>query len=148
MGQLAYAPLLRWKQAERLSLRDLYPEDAERILPVVEVVPSAVDKDKLSRMPQQLSDSWPGRRMVVDGSPHALRGSGQATRVYLYLAGHTSALDTEIVPAILPQDDDTTLAAAAALSRGSEGASPCAYWPTNCIWFQVFSGGRTATRIN
>ena len=121
MEQLSYAPLLRWKQAERLSLRDLYSDDADRILPVVEVVPKMVDGEKLTKLPQQLNDAWRGRRMVVDGSPPSVPRHRQAGTVYSHLADQALLLDVGLAPVIVPQDDESTLAAAARLSRASQG---------------------------
>lgn len=121
MGQLTYAPLLRWKQAERLSLRDLYPGDADGILPVVEVVPRIVDSGNLTKLPQQLNDAWRGRHMVVDGSPPAVPRHWQAETVYSRLSDQALLLDVGIAPVVVPQDDESTLAAATRLSRASQG---------------------------
>jgi hypothetical protein len=117
--RVTYAPLLRWKQAERLSLRDLFPEDADRVLPLVEIVPGAVNDGKLLKLPQQISDSWRGRRMVVDGSPRGSATREQARTVYLNLASR--GLETSVTPVVVPGDNDSLLAAAAALSKGSDG---------------------------
>ncbi len=119
--ETTYAPLLRWKQAERLSLRDLYSYDADRVLPIVEVVPSILRSENLSKLPQQLNDSWGGRRMVVDGSPPAVPRYRQAEAVYSGLAELAPLLDVEIAPVVVPHDDDSTLAAATGLSKASRG---------------------------
>lgn len=71
-------------------MRDLYPNDADRILPIAEVVPFAVQNDKLSKLPRQLQDAWAGRRMIVDGSSPELRNTNQARDVYSTLTQQAS----------------------------------------------------------
>lgn len=116
--KLSYAPLLRWKQAERLSLRDMLPQDADRLLPIVEIVPAAAQDGKLQKLPQRLGDSWGGRRMVVDGSPPG-SSRHQARTVYAHLAGH--ALGLRLTPVVIPNDDDLVVAAAIELSQRFKG---------------------------
>jgi hypothetical protein len=118
-AKLAYVPLLRWKQAERLSLRDLFQQDdARTVLPLVEIVPSAVDDGKLLKLPQRLGNSWGGRRMLLDGSPRGLSSRVQAGTVYTHLAGHVPCL--RVTPVVVPGDDDAAVASAIGLSQRSE----------------------------
>jgi hypothetical protein len=63
----AYTPILRWKQAERLALRDIDSSDADVMLPLVEVVPKYVAGGNLTKLPKQMENSWPSGSFLASG---------------------------------------------------------------------------------
>ena len=42
-GPNHYVPILRWKQAERFALKNLFDEDRKRITPLIEIMPKIFD---------------------------------------------------------------------------------------------------------
>jgi hypothetical protein len=119
---MIYAPLLRWKQAERLAMGDISPEDAEGLLPIVEVVPQSMSEKNLSAMPLQFQNAWSGRRMIVDGSPRELRHTDQARILYSSLAARAAGLTVDIVPVLQPTDTQAVVQAATSLSHRFGGS--------------------------
>lgn len=112
----AYAPILRWKQAERLSLRDIDSSDADVMLPLVEVVPKFITDGNLTKLPKQMENSWPGRRLLLDGAPPEFRESDQAVLVFGEVARSVGELSVEVVPVMSPRDNRSTVDAAMELS--------------------------------
>jgi hypothetical protein len=121
MVERLYAPLLRWKRAERLAMGDISPEDAAGLLPIVEVVPQSMSEKNLADMTLQFQNSWPGRRMIVDGSPRELRDTDQARVLYSSLAARAAGLTVDLAPVLQPTDTPAIVAAASSLSQNSGG---------------------------
>lgn len=69
-----YVPILRWKQAERLSLRDLPDDVCSRMRPLVQVVPESVKTGKrtpsvhqaFQKVAAEMRDCWGTRPLLVD----------------------------------------------------------------------------------
>lgn len=40
-----YVPIIRWKQGERIALRELFPEDKVRLTPLIQLTSDAIDND-------------------------------------------------------------------------------------------------------
>lgn len=114
-----YVPLLRWKQAERLSLRDLTSDDAERVLPLVEVLPKTLRDGKLTSIPKQLREAWPGRRLMIDGTPSGTSRSSQPEAVYSFFAGEGNATGLHLTPVLSLSDGDSTVRAALRLATAT-----------------------------
>ena len=102
MDAHSYMPVLRWKRSEQLALSDLYPGDANLILPLVEVVPNMLVENKLDQLPKQITKAWGGRRLLVDGAPPAAASGEQSEIVYRLLASNASSVDAGVVPVIRP----------------------------------------------
>lgn len=45
-----YVPVLRWKQAERIAIRELYPQDKNVITPLIEFVPKDFAPDRIKKI--------------------------------------------------------------------------------------------------
>lgn len=112
MTECVYAPLLRWKQSEWLALKDLYPEDADRILPIIEIVPKILADRKLATVPIQLSRSWHGRKVIVDGAPLNASATSQPREVYAMLRDTVGATTADIIPVIKPNHSQDAIQAA------------------------------------
>lgn len=69
-----YVPILRWKEAERLALRDLHEEVRNRITPLVQLVPESIAVGKrrptvsqmLQKVAADMRQCWGTRRIFVD----------------------------------------------------------------------------------
>ena len=116
MSAPTYTPILRWKQAERLALRDLSPLDADGVLPLVEVVPKFIADGNLAKLPRQMDNSWAGRRLLLDGAPPEFRNSDQALAVFGEIARSYAEMSVEVVPVITPRDGRPTIDCALAVS--------------------------------
>lgn len=71
-----YVPILRWKQAERLALRDLDPESKAGMTPLIEVTPRALSAEgtanpkivdqRCSKVAAEMLNDWGGGRLFID----------------------------------------------------------------------------------
>src|SRR5208337_3351529 len=69
-----YVPILRWKEAERLALRDLGDDVRDRITPLVQLVPESIAVGKrtataghaLLKVAGDMRECWGTRPLLVD----------------------------------------------------------------------------------
>jgi hypothetical protein len=115
MANPTYVPLLRWKQAERLALRDLSPVDADTILPLAEVVPKFIADGNLVKLPDQLNDAWGARQILLDGAPPEFRDTDQAATVFAAIASHAGSISVGVTPVVTPRDHAATISGAASV---------------------------------
>ncbi|MGB9485798.1 MAG: beta family protein [Terriglobia bacterium] len=74
IGHRHYVPILRWKEAERLALRELGDDIRERITPLVQLVPEGIAarkrtpsaSDALRKIARDMRECWGTRRLMVD----------------------------------------------------------------------------------
>ena len=95
IGHERYVPILRWKEAERLALRDLGEDTRDRITPLVQLVPESIATGKrirtareaLQKVAQDMRECW-GRSdswLTCAESTHALRSMGTRTHLHISL---------------------------------------------------------------
>jgi Beta protein len=102
-----YVPILRWKEAERLALRELQEEIRSRVTPLVQLVPESIRTGKrtptvehaLQRIAGDMRQCWGTSRLLVDllRLDPLLRVEAD-THPLVYLARHAGAISSFIVP--------------------------------------------------
>jgi hypothetical protein len=131
LGHRDYVPILRWKEAERLALRDLGDDIRDRTTPLVQVVPEsiAVGKrtptadDALQKIARDMRECWGTRLLLVDlwRVDPRLRMDGR-THPLAYLAAKARANQVSMAPVTgLHRDSAYQAAVGEAVARDKRG---------------------------
>lgn len=101
-----YVPILRWKQAERLALRNLRPKDRGRMTPLVEITPRSVAPRKkrptteqmLQKNVEDMQKSWGSASLFVDLSNLEQLRDCSGVHPFVYLAGKARDSNVSLIP--------------------------------------------------
>jgi len=74
-GPRHYVPILRWKQAERLALKELLKDDRKMITPLIEITPKVFDAPKTGEKKGKKPDA---ARVLEDQAKNLLESWGNA----------------------------------------------------------------------
>ena len=106
-GNRRYVPILRWKQAERLALRDLRPDVRSQITPLVQLVPESIAvgkriptvKKALGKVAADMRGCWGTSPIMIDlrHIDPSMRIDGN-THSLAYLARHARANSVSMIP--------------------------------------------------
>lgn len=107
VGHRHYVPILRWKEAERLALRDLADDIRDGITPLVQLVPESIAvgkrirsaNDALEKIARDMRECWGTRSLLVDLGrlDPRLRINGN-THPLAYLGGKARATSVSMIP--------------------------------------------------